>query len=228
MSKARQRSAEIAQSALNLVVAAADNNNVPSIGSVVGIVTSNEYVTETKMADTIQNKLSRVRPPRVQISYDVEIGGASEKKELPFVIGMMADLSGKPAVNLPRVADRKFIGVDRDNFDEVLAASHPRLAYRVPNRLQPDAKDNINVELRFEKFEDFEPENVVAQIPALSKLFEARQRLRDLLTKLDGNDRLDALLGEIVSNTEQQTALRDQLNAEAPAGPAPKANDEKS
>lgn len=180
------------------------------------------------MADTIQHKLSRIRPPRVQITYDVETGGAAEKKELPFVIGMMADLSGKPAEKLPRVADRKFVGVDRDNFDEVLAASHPRLAFRVPNRLQPDAEDNINVELTFEKFDDFEPENVVAQIPALSKLFEARQRLRDLLTKLDGNDHLDALLGEIVANTEQQTALRHQLRAEAPSDAAPQADADKS
>ncbi|SDZ90300.1 type VI secretion system protein ImpB [Rubrimonas cliftonensis] len=180
------------------------------------------------MADNIQHKLSRVRPPRVQITYDVETGDAIEKKELPFVIGVMADLSGKPAEAPPRVADRKFVGVDRDNFDEVLAASKPRLAFRVPNRLQPGAEDNINVELKFEKFDDFEPENVVAQIPPLSKLFEARARLRDLLTKLDGNDRLDALLGEIVANTERQTTLRDQLKAETPADDAPETGADKA
>lgn len=180
------------------------------------------------MADTIQHKLSRVRPPRVQITYDVETGDAVEKKELPFVIGLMADVSGKPEEALPRVADRKFVGIDRDNFDDVLAAAHPRLAFRVPNRLQADAEDSINVELKFEKFDDFEPENVIAQIPALSKLFEARQRLRDLLTKLDGNDRLDALLGDIMANTEQQVALREQLKAEAPSDPAPDAGTDKA
>jgi type VI secretion system protein ImpB len=164
------------------------------------------------MSESLQHKLSRVRPPRVQITYDVEIGNAIERKELPFVIGVMADLSGKPAEPLPRVADRKFVAIDRDNFDDVLAAAAPRLALRVPNRLQPDADDNLNVELKFEKFEDFEPENIVTQAPALAKLFEARGRLRDLLTKLDGNDRLDALLAEVVENTERQTALKKQLS----------------
>jgi type VI secretion system protein ImpB len=163
------------------------------------------------MSESLQKKLSRVRPPRVQITYDVETGGAIERKELPFVIGVMADLSGKPAEPLPRMADRKFVAVDRDNFDEVMKAAAPRLALRVPNRLQPDANDNLNVELTFEKFDDFAPEAVVKQSPALAKLFEARGRLRDLLTKLDGNDRLDALLAEVVENTERQEALKKQL-----------------
>lgn len=167
------------------------------------------------MAESIQHKLSRVRPPRVQISYDVEIGDAIEKKALPFVIGVMADLSGKPAEPLPRPADRKFVAVDRDNFDAVLASAAPRLAFRVPNKLKPDADDAINVELTFERFEDFAPEKVVRQVEPLAKLFEARQRLRDLLTKLDGNDRLDALLIDIVANTERKDALRTLLKAEA-------------
>jgi type VI secretion system protein ImpB len=173
------------------------------------------------MAESLQHKLSRVRPPRVQITYDVEIGDAIERKELPFVIGVMADLSGKPAEPLPRVADRKFVAIDRDNFDAVMASAKPRLALRVPNRLQPDANDSLNVELSFEKFEDFAPEAVVKQAPALAKLFEARGRLRDLLTKLDGNDKLDALLGDVVKNTEEQAALKAQLAEGAEGGEAP-------
>ncbi len=163
------------------------------------------------MAESLQHKLSRVRPPRVQITYDVEIGDAIERKELPFVIGVMADLSGKPATALPRVGDRKFVAIDRDNFDEVMAAAAPRLAFRTPNRLQEGAEDNLNVELTFSKFDDFAPEAVVKQTPALAKLFEARGKLRDLLTKLDGNDKLDALLAEVVENTERQSTLKEQL-----------------
>jgi type VI secretion system protein ImpB len=173
------------------------------------------------MAESLQHKLSRVRPPRVQITYDVEIGDAIERKELPFVIGVMADLSGKPTEPLPRVADRKFVMVDRDNFDEAMTAAAPRLAFRAPNKLQPDSGDMLNVELKFEKFEDFAPEAVVRQVPALAKLFEARGRLRDLLTKLDGNDQLDALLADVVENTERQSALKAQLSDGAPADPEP-------
>lgn len=168
------------------------------------------------MSESVQKKLSRVRPPRVQITYDVETAGAIERKELPFVIGVMADLSGKPAEPLPRVADRKFVAIDRDNFDDVMAAAAPRLAFRAPNRLQEGAVDSLNVELKFSKLEHFDPVEVVKQVPALAKLFEARGRLRDLLTKLDGNDRLDALLGDVVKNTERQTALKDQLAKDAP------------
>lgn len=166
------------------------------------------------MADSIQHKLSRVRPPRVQITYDVETGGALEQKELPFVIGMMADVSGNPENPLPRLADRKFVAIDRDNFDEVLAASEPRLTMRVPNQLDPEANDNINVELKFERYDDFEPTAVVNQVPPLAKLLEARQRLRDLLTKLDGNDELDSMLSDLVSNTEEQSQLKDLLSSE--------------
>jgi type VI secretion system protein ImpB len=159
--------------------------------------------------------LSRVRPPRVQTTYDVEIGGAIEKKELPFIVGIMADLSGKPAVALPKVKDRKFVEIDRDNFNDVLASAKPRLALRVANRLKPGAEEQLNVELSFRHADDFAPVAVVKQVPALNRLFEARQRLRDLLTKLDGNDELDALLREVLESTEAQGKLREQL-----AGPA--------
>lgn len=172
------------------------------------------------MAESTQHKLSRVRPPRVQITYDVEIGNAIEKKELPYIVGIMADLSGKPAEALPPVKDRKFIEIDRDNFQDVLAAINPRVAFRVPNKLQPDSNDFLNVELRFKHLDDFGPVDVLKQVPQLKRLFEARSRLRDLLTKLDGNDDLDGLLKQVMASTEDQEALKKQLAGPAAAAPA--------
>ncbi|MBK8174254.1 MAG: type VI secretion system contractile sheath small subunit [Rhodospirillales bacterium] len=163
------------------------------------------------MAESLQHVLSRVRPPRVQITYDVETGGAIEKKELPYIVGIMADLSGVPAEPLPKVKDRKFVEIDRDNFNDVMSACSPRLPIRVNNRLKPEAGDMLNVELTFKSMDDFNPANLVNQVPALRKLYEGRQRLRDLLTKLDGNDELDALLRQVVENTESQSALREQV-----------------
>lgn len=160
------------------------------------------------MPESTQKKLSRIRPPRVQITYDVEIGDAIQMKELPFVVGILADLSGKPVEALPRLKDRKFVEIDRDNFDGVLAASAPRLALRVDDKLSGDGKNKLNVELAFRTIDDFNPVNVVKQIEPLCKMFEARQRLMDLLAKLDGNDSLDALLQEIVDNPESQKALK--------------------
>ena len=156
------------------------------------------------MSESTQQVLSRVRPPRVQITYDVEIGGAIEKKQLPFIVGLLADLSGQPSEPLPKVKDRKFVEIDRDNFDDVLAAAAPRLALRVPNKLKPDADEMLNIELKFKSMDDFGPVAVVQQIEPLRKLFDARNKLRDLLTKLDGNDELDAVLREVVANTEEQ------------------------
>lgn len=159
------------------------------------------------MPESTQKKLSRVRPPRVQITYDVEIGDAIQMKELPFVAGIMADLSGKPAEALPKLKDRKFVEIDRDNFNDVLASCAPRLALSVDNRLAKD-DTKLNVELKFRSIDDFNPAAVVKQIEPLNKLFEARQRLMDLLAKLDGNDKLDALLQEIVDNPDNQKALK--------------------
>jgi len=170
------------------------------------------------MAESTQQVLSRVRRPRVQITYDVEIGGAIEKKQLPFIVGVIADLSGQPSEPLPKVKDRKFIEIDRDNFDEVLAAAAPRLAIRVPNKLKPDADEMLNVELKFKSMDDFGPVAVVQQIEPLRKLFEARNRLRDLLTKLDGNDELDTILREVVASTEEQAKLRVELGATQAGG----------
>ncbi len=163
------------------------------------------------MAESTQHKLDRVRPPRVQITYDVEIGNAIEKKELPFIVGILADLSGKPAEALPPVKDRKFVEIDRDNFNDVLAAIAPRLAFQVPNRLVKDSKDHLNVELVFKSMDDFGPVEIIKQVAALKKLYDGRQRLRDLLTKLDGNDNLDALLKDVISNTESQATLKKDL-----------------
>ena len=176
------------------------------------------------MTDSTQHKLSNVRPPRVQITYDVEVGNAIEKKELPFIVGVLADLSGKPAQALPPLKDRKFVEVDRDNFQDVLAAIEPRVAFRVPDKLRPDSTDVLNVELRFRHLDDFGPVEVLKQVPQLRRLFEARGRLRDLLTKLDGNDDLDQLLNKVIKSTADQAALKAQLEAAAPtpaAEPAP-------
>jgi type VI secretion system protein ImpB len=161
------------------------------------------------MAESTQHKLDRVRSPRVQITYDVEIGGAIQKKELPLVVGVLADLSGKPEKPLPKLKDRKFVEIDGDNFDDVLAASAPRLALQVENKLTKPGQF-FNTELRFNNMEDFEPMGIVNQVPALKKLLEARGKLNDLLGKLDGNDDLDAKLQEIVANTESLKKIKSE------------------
>jgi len=167
------------------------------------------------MPESTQHKLSRVRPPRVQITYDVETGGAIAKKELPFVVGVMADLSGKPAEPLPYLKFRKFVEIDRDNFNDVLASIAPRLAFQVDNQITKDGS-KLNVELNFKHIDDFEPVQVIHQVPALRKLYEARQRLNDLLGKLDGNDDLDRLLQDVVQNTEGLSQLKAAGASDAP------------
>src|SRR5215510_4997228 len=134
------------------------------------------------MAESTQHKLDRIRPPRVQITYDVETGGAIQKKELPFVVGIIADLAGQPAEPLPRLKERRFVEIDRDNFHDVLASIAPRLACRVPDKLGSNG-NMLNVELHFRHLDDFHPTQVLKQVAPLRKLFEARQRLRDLLAK---------------------------------------------
>jgi type VI secretion system protein ImpB len=171
--------------------------------------------------ESVQHKLDRIRPPRVHITYDVEIGGAIENKELPFVLGVLGDFSGAPDEPLPRVKDRKLIEIDRDNFDQVLAAMKPRLAYRVENQLTNDGS-KMGVELRFKSMDDFHPDNVVQQVEPLRKLVDARQRLSDLLSKMDGNDKLESILNEIASDTGAQAQLSSALGLEKPSGdPAP-------
>jgi type VI secretion system protein ImpB len=160
-------------------------------------------------APSTQHKLDRIRPPRVQITYDVEIGGAIEKKELPLVIGVLADLSGKPDTPLPKMKDRGFVEIDRDNFNDVLASIAPRLAFSVANRLTP-AGGFINTELRFKNMDDFGPAAIVQQVPALKKLFDARNKLSDLLAKLDGNDELDGLLQQIVNDNDSLKKIKSE------------------
>jgi type VI secretion system protein ImpB len=162
-----------------------------------------------------QHTLDRVRSPRVHITYDVEIGDAIEMKEIPFVVGVLADLSGKPEEPLPKLKDRKFIEIDRDNFNNVMEGMAPRLAYRVDNRLTGDGS-KMAVELRFKNIDDFHPEKVAEQIDPLRKLVETRSRLSELLTKLDGNDRLDELLQDVLSNTESLQKLGEAAGVGAP------------
>jgi type VI secretion system protein ImpB len=162
--------------------------------------------------ESTQHKLDRVRPPRVQITYDVEIGDAIQVKELPLVVGILADLSGKRAEALPALKARKFVEIDRDNFDEVMDSIAPRAAIQVDNRLADD-DTKLNVELVFRSMDDFEPVSIVKQVKPLARLLEARSRLRDLMTKLDGNDELDALLGEIIDNAERKGELEKDLEA---------------
>ena len=164
--------------------------------------------------ESTQHKLDRVRPPRVHITYDVEIGDAIELKELPFVVGVLADLSGKPDEALPRLRDRKFVDIDRDNFNDVLKGMKPRLAYKVDNKLTND-ESKMGVELRFNNLDDFEPEQVVNQVEPLKKLLEVRKQLSDLLAKTDGNDKLNERLQEIISNTELLQKIGQGTGSEA-------------
>ena len=160
------------------------------------------------MSESTQHKLDRIRPPRVQITYDVETLGAIEMKELPFVAGILSDLSGKQEEELPKIVDRKFTEIDRDNFNDIMTSIHPRLAFQVDNKLT-DEDSKLNVELKFKSIDDFDPVEVVKQIEPLQKLYEARQHLTDLLTKLDGNDALEKLLGEVSENAEGLKELKE-------------------
>ena len=157
--------------------------------------------------ESIQKKIGRVRPPRVHITYDVETGGAIEKKAIPFVVGVMADLAGQPEKPLPQLKDRKFIEIDRDNFDQVLAKMEPRVTFKVDNKLSDD-DTKIAVELRFKNTEDFEPVNVVKQVEPLRKLLEMRNQLSNIVSSLQGNDKLDQLLQDVLHNTESLNRLR--------------------
>ena len=162
--------------------------------------------------ESLQHKLDRVRRPRVQLTYDVETGGAMEKKELPFVLGALADLSGQPKEPRKPLRDRKFVPIDRDNFNEVLEKSSPRVAFKVDNTLSDD-DSRLPVELNFSSVDDFEPARIARQIPALRELLEMRERLSELMGKMEGNDRLDQLLFEIMENSERASALSEELAA---------------
>ena len=159
-----------------------------------------------------QHKLDRVRPPRVQITYDVEIGGAIELKELPFVVGVLGDFTGNPTEPLPRLKERKFVEVNPDNFDSVLEGMRPHLSFAVENKLSEDPEGpQLKVDLNFKKMEDFEPGNVAKQVKPLKDLLELRTRLADLRGTLQGNDKLEELLLESVANTEKLDKLKQEM-----------------
>ncbi len=158
--------------------------------------------------ESTQKQLQKVRPPRVQLSYDVEIGDAIEQKELPFVVGVMGDYSGNRKEPLPKLRERKFVEIDRDNFDDVMEGMAPRATYRVENTITGEGE--IGVELNFNSLEDFRPEQVVQNVEPLRKLQEARSKLADLRNKLSGSDKLEDLLNDVLNSTEKL----DQLGAE--------------
>jgi type VI secretion system protein ImpB len=161
-------------------------------------------------SESLQHKLDRVRRPRVQITYDVETGGAMQKVELPFVVGVMADLSSQPKEALKPLKERKFTPIDRDNFNDVLAKAAPRLALKVPDRLTGQDQ-MLSVELNFKHIDDFEPARVAEQVGPLNELLQMRQKLNQLLSKMEGNDKLEKLLTDVLQNTEKAMELAKQM-----------------
>ncbi len=162
--------------------------------------------------DSTQHKLDRVRAPRVQLTYDVEVGDAIEKKELPFVAGVIGDFSGQPAEPLAKMKERKFVNLDKDNFDDVLKGMKPRVQMQVDNKLTGDGS-KVGVELNFKSLDDFTPEAVARQVEPLRKLLEARQKLADLRNKMAGNDKFEELLNEVLQNTDQITRLTKEVGS---------------
>jgi type VI secretion system protein ImpB len=159
-----------------------------------------------------QHKLDRVRPPRVQVTYDVEIGDAIEMKELPFVMGVLGDFTGLPTEPLPRLRDRKFTEVNPDNFDAVLAGLKPHLAFSVENKLSENADaPNLKVDLHFKSMDDFEPENVAKQVKPLAALLDLRTKLSDLRGSLQGNDKLEQVLLEAVGDEDKMKKLKAEI-----------------
>lgn len=165
------------------------------------------------MAESTQQKLSRVRKPRVHITYDVETEGAVVQKELPFVVGVVGDFSGDPTEPLKPLRDRKFIQIDRDNFNDVLARMTPGLKLKVDNTLADDGSQ-LPVELAFKSIEDFEPSAVVAQVEPLRKLLETRNKLRDLASKIDRSDELEGLLEKVLQDSGQLNQLSSELGVD--------------
>ena len=159
--------------------------------------------------DSIQKKLQKVRPPRVQMTYDVDVGDGIEKKELAFVTGVVGDFGGNSEIAKARLKDRKFVSIDADNFDEVMKGVEPRAVFRVPNELS-DSGGEFAVDLKFKAMDDFRPESVVQQVEPLKKLLEARTKLADLRNKLAGNEKLEDILNEILNNTEKLATLSQQ------------------
>jgi type VI secretion system protein ImpB len=179
------------------------------------------------MAESRQHTIDRVRKPRVHITYDVEIGDAIEKKELPFVVAVLADLSGQPESPLPKIKNRKFVEIDRDNFNEIMSIISPRLVLRVANRLS-DESPETSIELTFNDMTDFQPHRLSKNVPSLKALYNKRNGFKNLIAKMDGNDKLEALLSQIMKNRSNLEKLKKELDdrtettpqADAPAGPS--------
>lgn len=169
------------------------------------------------MPESVHGKLNRVRKPRVHITYDVETEGAAVVKELPFVVGVMGDFSGNPTEPLKPLKDRKFINIDRDNFDEVLRRMTPGLEFRAENTLAGDGSE-MAVKLKFSSMEDFEPTRIVEQVEPLRKLLETRNRLRDLLSAVDRADGLEGELEKILQDTDQLAKLAGEMGLDSDGG----------
>jgi len=171
------------------------------------------------MAESTAKKISRVRPPRVQITYDVETNGALQQKELPFVVGVVADLSAQRTAPLPALKDRKFVEIDRDNINDVMSDAAPEISIRVENKLADDGTQ-LSVPLKFRSMEDFEPAKVAEQVPALKELLEMRQRLDEILAKISTNSKLDeALSGALKNETLQGLGKELGIGTDQPSTP---------
>ena len=169
------------------------------------------------MAESMQHKLDRVRKPRVHITYDVETEGGMETRELPFVVGVLGDFSGNPTEPLKPLVERKFIQIDRDNFSDIMTRMTPGVNLRVENKLQGDGSE-MAVQLKFNSMDDFEPANVVKQVEPLRKLLETRNKLRDLMTKIDVSPELEKLLVDVMENTDNLDKLSKELGKTGPGG----------
>ena len=169
------------------------------------------------MSASIHDKLNRVRKPRVHITYDVETEGAEVQRELPFVVGVMGDFSGDPTQPLRPMAERKFIQIDRDNFNDVMARMTPGVKLKVDNTLAGDGSQ-MAVDLKFSSMDDFDPAKIVDQVPALKALMETRNKLRDLMSKVDRSEELENLLEQVLKNEEELKSLSGQLGLDKKEG----------
>lgn len=168
------------------------------------------------MAESTQKKLERIRPPRIQISYEVETGGAIEMKELPFLMGVLGDFSGQPTEPLARLKDRKFVELTPENFDDTLASMKPRLAFSVENKLSEDSDvGQLKVELNFRSMDDFSPDAVARQVKPLRELLELRTELANLRANLQTNEKLDDVLQETLGDKEKMAKLKSELGLES-------------
>ena len=162
------------------------------------------------MADSVHDKLKRVRKPRVHITYDVETEGAQELKELPFVVGVLGDFSGDSAIAKKALKERKFVDLKKDKFDQVMARIEPAVKLKVDNTVEKNGKE-FEVNLKFRSMEDFEPEQIVQQVEPLRKLMETRNALRDLMAKADGSEKLEGLLEKILQDENALASLKSEV-----------------